>query len=239
MLTLILPIAGRGQRFIDKGYEIPKPFVDVMGKPMIERCIDNLPAFAKIIIVHLKEHQSWIEEWIEGSYVREGYHREGLADVTPGAALTVLAARHLVDPDSELIVADCDQWLDWSPEHFLDYIRRQQADGAMPVFRGHRSHWSYAHFDASGRVESVIEKVPVTADAISGVRYFIRADMAFQALDRLVAQPTVGEYHLGPVYNDLIQREFKILAYPVPRVYSMGTPAELETTINQHPFMED
>jgi NDP-sugar pyrophosphorylase family protein len=234
MLTLVLPIAGRGQRFIDKGYEIPKPFVDVVGQPMIQRCVDNLPQADKTVIIHLNDHQRWIDRWADSSYICEG-----LADVTPGAAWTVLAARHHIDPESELIIADCDQWVDWSPGHFLDYIRRQQADGAMPVFRGHRSHWSYAHFDAEGRVESVIEKVPVTADAISGVRYFVRAEMAFQALERLVAQPTLGEYHLGPVYNDLIQREFKILAYPVPRVYSMGTPVELEYTLNSGIFQED
>ena len=35
-------MAGRGSRFANVGYEMPKPLIDVHGKPMIERVIDNL-----------------------------------------------------------------------------------------------------------------------------------------------------------------------------------------------------
>ena len=86
-------------------------------------------------------------------------------------------------------------------------------------------------------VEAVIEKVPISDHAVSGVRYFKHAGTAFDAMEKMVSEPVVGEYYLGAVFNDLIQMGQKILAYPIPRMYSMGTPAELEMTLKTAPFM--
>ena len=35
-------MAGKGSRFKEEGYKDSKPFIDVNGKPMIERVIENL-----------------------------------------------------------------------------------------------------------------------------------------------------------------------------------------------------
>ena len=40
--NIVLPMAGRGSRFRQKGYKDSKPFIDVEGKPMIRRVIENL-----------------------------------------------------------------------------------------------------------------------------------------------------------------------------------------------------
>ena len=37
-----MPMAGNGQRFFDAGYNRPKPLIDIKGKPMFKRVIDNL-----------------------------------------------------------------------------------------------------------------------------------------------------------------------------------------------------
>ena len=38
----MLPMAGRGSRFQDCGYSKPKPLIDVYGKPMFLRVVENL-----------------------------------------------------------------------------------------------------------------------------------------------------------------------------------------------------
>ena len=40
--NIVVPMAGRGYRFVEQGYTDPKPFIDVNGKPMIQRVIENL-----------------------------------------------------------------------------------------------------------------------------------------------------------------------------------------------------
>ena len=41
-MKVILPMAGNGQRFFDDGYDLPKPLIDIKGKPMFARVIENL-----------------------------------------------------------------------------------------------------------------------------------------------------------------------------------------------------
>ena len=40
--NIVIPMAGLGTRFEEKGYTDKKPFIDVNGKPMIQRVIENL-----------------------------------------------------------------------------------------------------------------------------------------------------------------------------------------------------
>ena len=37
---IIIPMSGRGQRFIDAGYSVPKPMIMVDEKPMISHVVD-------------------------------------------------------------------------------------------------------------------------------------------------------------------------------------------------------
>lgn len=42
MLNIVIPMAGRGRRYSNVGYDLPKPLINVVGAPMIKRVIDNL-----------------------------------------------------------------------------------------------------------------------------------------------------------------------------------------------------
>ena len=57
--NILIPMAGRGSRFTEQGYTDSKPFIDVDGKPMIQRVIKNLnlefDEKYKFILICLKE----------------------------------------------------------------------------------------------------------------------------------------------------------------------------------------
>jgi UTP-glucose-1-phosphate uridylyltransferase len=42
MLNIVLPMAGRGSRFADAGFALPKPLIPIHGVPMIKIVVDNL-----------------------------------------------------------------------------------------------------------------------------------------------------------------------------------------------------
>ena len=42
MINIVLPIAGRGSRFVEAGFVLPKPLIPVHGKPMIEIVVKNI-----------------------------------------------------------------------------------------------------------------------------------------------------------------------------------------------------
>lgn len=57
MVNIVIPMAGAGSRFVKAGYETPKPFIDVMGKPMICHVMENLAMDgAQFYLIGRKEH---------------------------------------------------------------------------------------------------------------------------------------------------------------------------------------
>ena len=55
MINIVIPMAGAGSRFVKAGYKTPKPFIDVLGKPMIVRVLENLPyQDARYILITLE-----------------------------------------------------------------------------------------------------------------------------------------------------------------------------------------
>ena len=58
MINIVLPIAGRGSRFAEAGFELPKPLIPVHRKPMIEVVVNNIRPLCehRFIFVALKEH---------------------------------------------------------------------------------------------------------------------------------------------------------------------------------------
>jgi len=57
MINIVIPMAGEGSRFVKAGYKKPKPFIDVAGKPMIERVMENLQCRdARYILIGRKEY---------------------------------------------------------------------------------------------------------------------------------------------------------------------------------------
>src|SRR3954467_15103872 len=58
MLTIVIPMAGRGSRFAEAGYELPKPLLPIHGIPMIEAGVRNLVPSepARFVFICQREH---------------------------------------------------------------------------------------------------------------------------------------------------------------------------------------
>ncbi len=237
MLTIVIPMAGRGQRFKAAGYEAPKPMIDVAGMPMVERVRRNLPPADQLIVVALNEHYDQVKPWLTevnrlGAY--QHIHAAYLEEVTAGAACTVYGVIDEVHPESELLVANSDQWLDWSPEHFIDYCRRSKADGVIPCFRATDPKWSFLTLKEDGSVRYVVEKRAVSDISTCGIYYWRQAKDCFTSIEEMVRQKimTNGEVYLAPSYNHMIYNGSVILPYPTPVMWPMGTPDDLKKTLS-------
>lgn len=233
MLTLLVPMAGRGHRFVQAGFTTPKPFIRVNGIPMIERVLNNCPKIDKIRLGVLSEHADHVSAFLSNVATRPVSwpcpEVKLLNFVTAGAASTVLHLLEGVPNDSELLVANADQWLDWSPEHFLRYVRSRHADGAIPIFRASSPKWSFVDMDEDGRIHRVVEKEAISNDATCGIYYWRTAGACRESINQMIRKGlmTNNEYYLAPSYNEMIEQGGKILGYPVPRLVGMGTPEDL------------
>ena len=62
IMQIIIPMSGFGERFRRAGYSIPKPLIEVDGKPIIQHVIEMFPGEEKFIFICKKssyKHKSF------------------------------------------------------------------------------------------------------------------------------------------------------------------------------------
>src|ERR1700759_1944345 len=187
-LQIIIPMAGRGTRFASAGYELPKPLIDVRGKPMIRRVIENLrPARPhRFIFLCLAEHlepfdlRQRLREWAPDCQIVP------VDRVTEGAACTVLLARERVDPEAPLMLANSDQWVDTRIDDYLAEVDRRGLDGMIMTLTDDDPKWSFVRLE-DGLVREVRKKQAISREATVGVYNSARAASFFEGADEMIA----------------------------------------------------
>ena len=227
-------MAGLGSRFSNAGYEKPKPFIDVLGKPMIVRVIENLSYLnAKFILIARKEHMIVEAELIKE--IEENYNAVfvSIDKVTEGAVCTVLHARKYINNETSLLLANSDQIVDFELSKYIEDCRSREADGSILTFidKEKSPKWSFAKVDQDGWVNQVKEKEVISDYATVGLYYFSKGkDFVDYALDMIVDnERTNNEFYTCPVYNYAIKDSKKICIYNInfEDMHGIGTPEDL------------
>lgn len=235
MLNIVLPIAGRGSRFAEAGYTLPKPLIPVHGKPMIEVVVNNVrPRDShRFIFVALQEHldQLGMRDTLER--IAPGCSVVPVRQITQGAACTVLLARHLIDSDAPLMIANSDQWVDIDINAYLEVLRCSDADGLIMTMWAHDPKWSFVGFDERGQVSRVVEKQVISDEATVGIYNFRHGRDFVASADAMIAADcrVNGEFYVAPTYNVMLASGGRIVIHNVGSerngMYGLGIPADL------------
>lgn len=235
MLNIVLPIAGKGSRFRDAGYDLPKPLIPVHGKPMIEVVVQNLkPRMPhRFIFAALAEHletsdlRSMLEHAAPGCVIIP------VSTVTQGQACSVLLAKDYINTDEPLMTANCDQWIDIDINDYLDSMAKVDADGIIMTMKATDPKWSFAKVGSDGFVIQTAEKIPISDDATVGIYNFKRGKDFVRAAEAMIEKNlrVNNEFYVCPVYNQLIAEGRKIAIYNVGSegngMYGLGIPQDL------------
>lgn len=227
MLNILMPMAGRGSRFRDAGFDLPKPMIPINGKPMVEWAAAPLVRISsnfRFIFVALEEDL--------GSGLGSVLSRLGevvaLKEMKEGAVQSALAARHLVDSKDPLLLANCDQFIDWELDSWLDFCRHD--DGSVLTFTSSNPHHSYVEAEM-GRVKRVKEKEVISNQAVAGLYWYKTGALFVKGAEMLVEsqERTNGEYYVSPIFNHLISTGATVshMEIPADRTHMLGTPEEL------------
>ncbi|MBA3672293.1 MAG: glycosyltransferase family 2 protein [Gemmatimonadaceae bacterium] len=235
MLNIVVPMAGRGSRFVSEGFTLPKPLIPVHGRPMLEVVVNNIrPARAhRFIYLCLAEHIEAYELRTVLERLTPGCEIVSVDTVTEGAACTVLLARRHIDGDDPLMIANSDQWVDASIDDYLAVQDQPGVDGLIMTMWADHPKWSYIGFDDTGRALRVVEKEVVSNEATVGIYNFRRGADFVRAADQMIAKAlrVNGEFYVAPVYNQLIDEGMTIAHYNVGKeldgMYGLGIPSDL------------
>ena len=228
-MKILIPMAGRGKRFEDAGYSFPKPLIDINGKTMIQIIIENLNFSAEHILICQKEHYEKyaLKELLD--LITPNCKIIQVSEITEGAACTALLSKESINNDEELIIANSDQWVNWNNQHFLSFLRDNDADGGIVTFYSTHPKWSFVKLDDEGKVTIVAEKKPISNIATVGIYYFKKGKYFVEAAEQMIGKNirTINEIYIAPVYNEMIQSNKKILNYPIAEMRGLGTPEDL------------
>lgn len=241
-INVVIPMAGLGSRFSEVGYKKPKPFIDVLGKSMIERVIENLKIDnATYILIARKEHIASEKETIKELEKKYDIHFVGIDKVTEGAICTVLHSRKYINNEAPLLLANCDQIVDVNINSYLNDCFEKKADGSILTFEDAERNpkWSFAKVN-DGWVTEVKEKQAISEYATVGLYFFSKGKYCVDyAIDMIVRNDRVNnEFYTCPIYNYAIKDGKKITHFliDVKKMYGIGTPDDLNTFIELNPL---
>lgn len=233
-MNVVIPMAGAGSRFRKAGYANIKPLIDVKGRPMIQRVVQNLNLMSHHILIcqqaHIQEyHLDSVLPWLmQPGQTCEIKAVDGLSE---GAACTILSVADLIDNDAPLIIANSDQFVEGSMTAFMYKMQSEAVDGGLLVFRGTEDpKWSYAKLNAEGWVSDIQEKKVISEWATVGIYYWKRGS-DFVRYTRQMIEKNIrvnNEFYVAPVYNEAIADGKKIAVFECNKMWGLGTPEDLE-----------
>ena len=240
--NIVVPMAGRGSRFTKQGYTDSKPFIDVNGKPMIQRVIENLGIefdknYMFILICLQEDFERYDFEQFKDIIGHDSYDVFVLDDVTEGAAQTILESKDLINDDTPLLTLNTDQMIDYNPEKMWEIAK--QFDGYIPCFWGDSEDWSYARTLDNGYVQEVAEKKVISNNATAGYYYWKKGSDFVKYAEQMIKENsrTNGEFYVAPVYNWAILDGKKVGIGMVDEIYELGTPEYLERYLEENDSM--
>ncbi len=234
--SLILPLAGLGSRFSNEGYKKPKPFIDVNGKPMINRVLENLNfnLYSKIVLVIRSEFDKKFRSELKN--ITEKYNCEivSVPELTKGPAITVLEGLKSVNLENPLVVANTDQIVDDGVFQLISSIDNNLCHGNIMCFQDLTKNpkWSFVKLDQENRIVETREKVPISDLATVGIYGFSKASYCKDAIEEMVSNKELvnNEYYICPAYNYMIKKKMTVLPTIIKssEMHGIGTPNDLE-----------
>lgn len=239
-MQIVVPMSGTGQRFLDAGYKIPKPLIEVDGKTIIEHVVDLFPGETNFVFICNDEH---LQETDMKEILLKIAPKGKIAGIKPhkkGPVYAVLQILDLISDNEEIIVNYCDFSKYWDHQNFLKHTRQRNADGSICAYKGFHPHMlgtmNYAFIrDQEQWMIEIQEKTPFTDNrmneyASDGTYYFKKGTFVKKYFRKLISEDlhVNGEFYVSMVYNFLVKDGLKVSIYEIQHMLQWGSPRDLQ-----------
>lgn len=251
-MIVIVPMAGRGSRFLDAAdqnpeYAKPKPLINIKGKPMVQWAIESLTGSGynvppdKMVFICRKDHE---EEHQISKSLRDIFGQDisvvFVKQITRGAVETVLIAKEFLTTDEDVIISDSDHYFDATGLYQTIKSKDEEVAGIIPVFKPPDSDpkWSYTLFDENKVAMAVGEKDAELAAkgawANIGGYYFSKGKIFVEEAEKMINSGDMygaegkKEFYVAPIYDRMIKKGMKVAVAKIPKVWGLGTPKDVE-----------
>jgi NDP-sugar pyrophosphorylase family protein len=242
--TLVLPMAGRGSRFAEEGYELPKPLLEVDGSPMIVKAVECLPKTDNKVFICLKEH---LQQYDLEKTLIESFNKTqvfSIEEVTQGQACTTEIGINIAKLDLEkpILISACDNGVFYDEEEYQKLIDDTSNDIIVWSFRNNQTSkinpnmYAWLKVDEKDFIKHVsckkfIYENPLTTHAIIGTMFFRKARYFLDGLQKNYKENirTNNEFYVDDVLNQNIKSGLNVKVFEVKNYICWGTPNDYKT----------
>ncbi len=251
-MNIFIPMTGYGSRFVAAGYRELKPFIPVMGKPVIEWIVKGMyPEDVQFIFVcrgeHLRNDPSMkgkllalapgaiivtIEDWVKKGPVYDVLR-----------AYRALCAAEGFHREDGCIINYCDFYMTWDFQKFAEQAKARDCAGAVPCYTGFHPNllpqdnfYASCLTDAEDNLVEIREKYSFEQDKTKakhspGVYYFKDGAVMEKYCQILTEHEECainGEYYASLPYNFMVEDGLKVwVPTDVPYFCQWGTPEDM------------
>jgi capsule biosynthesis phosphatase len=235
-MNIIIPIGGIGQRFKDEGYDLPKPLISALGKPMIYHVIGSLylESTDTVHIVyhnHLKEFN--FETLIKFYFPYINIKFISLDYLTKGAAETVLRGLETFTEEElndNVLLLDCDTFYN---DDIVAGYKSAPTKNAIFYFNSTDPNPIYSYINLDGiTVTDIKEKVKISDNANTGAYGFESSRELKQYCTKVLDLDK--EVYISCVYEEMLKDNKTIIGGKIESFNCVGTPLQLKTYCNKY-----
>lgn len=247
-MIILIPMAGAGSRFSEKGYKVHKPAILTTDRrtgkkvPMVVAATMDIPGHEneknRIIYIDRDFHKKdGVEQVIKEYYPRAEFIT--LDYLTEGQASTCLLAKDKINTDQELIIAGCDNGMVVNRDAFDK--ERQICD--MLVFTYRNNPAVLAKPEAYGwcviddkdnvtrmSVKKPISQTPMKDHAVVATFWFKHGRDFVRATEKMIQENDRinNEFYVDKVIDHAINLGLKVKVFEIDRYIGWGTPKDYE-----------
>jgi beta-phosphoglucomutase len=246
-MNIIIPLGGKGERFIKEGYTEPKALIKIFEKRMIQYVIDNISIGGddKVFMIY----NNYLDKFSFSDFITKTYpfiKLIRLENNTSGASETLsIGIQYILEHyqyKEKSLILDCDTFY---TENVIDIFRN--SDDNM-VFYIHRENeppiYSYIDLDTSSTIINIAEKQKISNNANTGAYAFTNIHTLYKYCNHILDKKTytTNEPYTSCVIKEMIKENHIFKGYELNReqVFSLGTPKELKQYMdNTYAFLFD
>ena len=239
--ALLFPMAGLGSRFQKEGYEMPKPLIEVSGKPMAVQALMDLPLTDKQKFV-LREDMhavNLLKEALQKNVTNAEFSI--LNHMTDGQASTCVEGANGLSMNEPVTIAACDNGMIYDSDLFISLMDSNDVDVIVWAARGYpgaiRNPEMYGWIDAdeTGVIQDVSVKKslsdPKTDPIVVGAFTFKKMSNFLHSVEKMKDRggKINGEYYVDTAINDAISLGLRCVLFEIDYYICWGTPNDLRT----------
>jgi NDP-sugar pyrophosphorylase family protein len=237
---LIIPMSGLGRRFLQAGFTVPKPLLEVLGRPMIAHVLEMYEGWDDVIFIVNRNHLDNPEFKMEKILMslRPTGKIVAIDSHSFGPSYAVLKARELIARDKPVVVNYCD----FAGEFDLAAYEKELwgTDATLLTYTGFHPHmlrstnFAYIEKSSTGLVSNIKEKesftaTPMSEEASAGSYGFSSGTRLINAIEKQFQDKLSlnGEFYTSLTLKPVLDDGGQVSSLKMKGFYCWGTPEDV------------